>query len=178
MVFYFDSCVKSELCSSDLLLFKFIVNLIETKSDLYIYFRGYLVAWIFHEVPFPLDISYIFDAFANCVLCSSGMEICWWLYMWMNLEVHDDIIPWKHFPHYWPFVRESTVDFVRGIQQSPVDSPTNGQHRCALLLICGRFHQWLNVEVWYLLCFSAWISCWTTAVFLMIVAAMMLIWHY
>ena len=28
-------------------------------------------------------------------------------------EKHDDVIKWKHFPHYWPF--------VRGIHQWPVD---------------------------------------------------------
>ena len=31
---------------------------------------------------------------------------------------HDDIMEWKHFPRYWPFVRE--------IHRSPVNSP----HRC------------------------------------------------
>ena len=29
---------------------------------------------------------------------------------------HDDIIKWKHFPRYWPF--------VRGIHRSPVNSHT------------------------------------------------------
>ena len=32
---------------------------------------------------------------------------------------HDDVIKWKHFPRYWPF--------VRGIQQSSVNSPNKGQ---------------------------------------------------
>ena len=31
---------------------------------------------------------------------------------------HDDVMTWKHFPCYWPF--------VRGIHQSPVDSPQKG----------------------------------------------------
>ena len=34
---------------------------------------------------------------------------------------HDDVIKWKHFPRYWPF--------VRGIHRSPVNSPHNGQQR-------------------------------------------------
>ena len=38
---------------------------------------------------------------------------------------HDDVIKWKHFPRYWPF--------VRGIQQSPVNSPHKGQWRGALM---------------------------------------------
>ena len=33
--------------------------------------------------------------------------------------LHDDVIKWKHFPHYWPF--------VRGIHWSPVNSPHKGQ---------------------------------------------------
>ena len=28
---------------------------------------------------------------------------------------HDDVMKWKHFPRYWPF--------VRGIHRSPVNSP-------------------------------------------------------
>ena len=43
---------------------------------------------------------------------------------------HDDVIKWKHFPRYWPFVRE--------IHWSPVNSPHKGQWRGALMfsLIC------------------------------------------
>ena len=32
---------------------------------------------------------------------------------------HDDVIKWKHFPRYWPF--------VRGIHRLPVNSPHKGQ---------------------------------------------------
>ena len=44
--------------------------------------------------------------------------------------IHDDVIKWKHFPRYWPF--------VRGIHRSPVNSPHKGQWRRALMftLIC------------------------------------------
>ena len=38
---------------------------------------------------------------------------------------HDDVIKWKHFPRYWPF--------VRGIPRSPVNSPHKGQWRGALM---------------------------------------------
>ena len=41
------------------------------------------------------------------------------------LSVYDDVIKWKHFTHYWPF--------VRGIHRSPVDSPHKGQSRRALM---------------------------------------------
>ena len=48
--------------------------------------------------------------------------------------LHDYVIKWKHFPRYWPF--------VRGIHQSPVNSPHKGQWPGALTfsLICA----WTN----------------------------------
>ena len=51
---------------------------------------------------------------------------------------HDDVIKWKHFPRYWPF--------VRGIHRSPVISPHKGQWREALMfsLICTRINGWVN----------------------------------
>ena len=51
---------------------------------------------------------------------------------------HDDVIKWKHFPRYCPF--------VRGIHRSPVHSPHKGQWRGALMftLICARINGWVN----------------------------------
>ena len=51
---------------------------------------------------------------------------------------HDDVIKWKHFPRYWPF--------VRGIHRSPVNSPHKGQRRGALMfsLICVWINGWVN----------------------------------
>ena len=51
---------------------------------------------------------------------------------------HDDVIKWKYFPRYWPF--------VRGIHRSPVNSPHKGQWRRALMLsfICARINDWVN----------------------------------
>ena len=51
---------------------------------------------------------------------------------------HDDVIKWKHFPRYWPF--------VRGIHRSPVDSTHKGQRRGDLMfsLICARMNGWIN----------------------------------
>ena len=28
-----------------------------------------------------------------------------------EIQKHDDVIKWKHFPRYWPFVREFTSEF-------------------------------------------------------------------
>ena len=52
--------------------------------------------------------------------------------------IHDDVIKWKHFPCYWPF--------VRGIHRSPVNSPHKGQWRGALVfsLICVWINGWVN----------------------------------
>ena len=53
-------------------------------------------------------------------------------------SLHDDVIKWKHFPRYWPF--------VRGIHRSPVNSPHKGQWRRALMfsLICAWINDWVN----------------------------------
>ena len=55
-----------------------------------------------------------------------------------KMRVHDDVIKWKYFPRYWPF--------VRGIHRSPVNSPHKGQWRGALMfsLICTRINSWVN----------------------------------
>ena len=51
---------------------------------------------------------------------------------------HDDVIKWKHFPRYWPF--------VWGIQRPLVNSPHKGQWRGALMfsLICVWINGWIN----------------------------------
>ena len=53
---------------------------------------------------------------------------------------HDDVIKWKHFPRYWPF--------VLGIPRSPVNSPHKGQWRGALMfsLICAWINGWVNTR--------------------------------
>ena len=58
---------------------------------------------------------------------------------WLRLGLmHDDVIKWKHFLRYWPF--------VRGIHQSPVNSPHKGQWRGALMfsMICVWIYGWVN----------------------------------
>ena len=51
---------------------------------------------------------------------------------------HDDVIKWKHFPRYWPF--------VRGIHRSPVKYPHKGQWRGAMMfcLIRAWINSWVN----------------------------------
>ena len=57
---------------------------------------------------------------------------------WSSTSAHDDVIKWKQFPRYWPF--------VRGIHRSPVNSPRKGQWRGALMfsLICVWINGWVN----------------------------------
>ena len=52
----------------------------------------------------------------------------------LNKLLHDDVIKWKHFPRYWPF--------VRGIHRSPVNSPHKGQWRGALMFTLSCV--WIN----------------------------------
>ena len=65
---------------------------------------------------------------------------CAEMYIWKLVAKlpHDDVIKWKHFPRYWPF--------VRGIRRSPVTSPHKGKWRGALVfsLICPRINGWVN----------------------------------
>ena len=60
---------------------------------------------------------------------------CWPITL---ISVHDDVIKWKHFPRYWPF--------VRGIHRSPVNFPHKGQWHTALMfsLICAWINDWVN----------------------------------
>ena len=59
---------------------------------------------------------------------------------WLNEGgcLHDDVIKWKHFSRYWPF--------VRGIHRSPVNSPYRGQWRGAFMfsLIWAWINRWVN----------------------------------
>ena len=58
------------------------------------------------------------------------------IHIWQ--KSHDDVIKWKHFPRYWPF--------VQGIHRPPVNSLHKGQWRGALMfsLICAWMNGWVN----------------------------------
>ena len=53
-------------------------------------------------------------------------------------HAHDDVIKWKQFPRYWPF--------MLGFHRSPVNSPHKGRWRGALMfpLICVWINGWVN----------------------------------
>ena len=54
------------------------------------------------------------------------------------LVTHDDVMKWKHFSRYWPF--------VWGIHRSPVNSSHKGQWRGAWMfsLICAWTDRWID----------------------------------
>ena len=83
-----------------------------------------------HYVPGCL----VLQSSGYCSVChvySAPLKLFW-------LKFHDDVIKWKHFPRYWPFVRE--------IHRSSVNFPHKGQWRGALMftLICARINSWVN----------------------------------
>ena len=59
---------------------------------------------------------------------------------WSQCKCHDDVIKWKHFPSYWPF--------VRGIHRSPGNSVHKGQWCRVLMfsLISAWTNSWANNE--------------------------------
>ena len=52
--------------------------------------------------------------------------------------MNDDVLKWKYFPRYWPF--------VRGIRRSPLHSPHKGQRRGTMMFsfICAWTNGWAN----------------------------------
>ena len=75
-------------------------------------------------------------------------EVYSWYLVYMNKDngdylsviekLHDDVMKWKYFPRYWPF--------VWAIHRSLVNSPQKGQWRGALMfsLICAWINGWVN----------------------------------
>ena len=75
----------------------------------------------------------LLDIFYLCVGNCAQNSVHWWRETIASIRaagIHDDVIKWKHFPRYWPF--------VRGIHRSPVYSPHKGQWRGTFMfsLIC------------------------------------------
>ena len=74
-----------------------------------------------------------------CSVTRDSMALSWrQCYDPLNSRSHDDVIKWKHFSRYWPF--------VWGIHRSPVNSPHKGQWRGTLMfsLICAWINGWVN----------------------------------
>ena len=72
-------------------------------------------------------------------ICQPGVRVS--IRVWhrhCNLNWHDDVIKWKHYPRHWTF--------LWGIQRSPMNSPHKGQWLGALMfsLICAWINIWVN----------------------------------
>ena len=84
--------------------------------------------------PEANDIKIFFRAM------SSRLSMYWYpaIRWWYPVGAHDDVIKWKHFLRYWPF--------MQGIHRSPVNSPHKGQWRGASMfsLICVWINGWVN----------------------------------
>ena len=100
-----------------------------------------LIGWT--QPRISTDKSYLNDSPpANRLgLCRS---LYWIIVTDFGCLSHDDVIKWKHFPRYWPF--------VRGIHRSPVVSPHKGQWHGALIfsLICAWTvgHTYKALAIW------------------------------
>ena len=92
-------------------------------------------------------------AIFNCptTLKRLHINLCRVEFILCNINIcHDDVIKWKLFPRYWPF--------VRGIHRWPVNSPQKGLWRGALMfsLICTWINGWVsNCEAGDLRCHHA-----------------------
>ena len=64
---------------------------------------------------------------------------------------HDDVMIWKCFPHYWPF--------VRGIHRSLVDSPHKGPVIWGFEFICSYLNMLLNKQSSYRWVGTPWHLC-------------------
>ena len=58
----------------------------------------------------------------------------WRMHKHNDIHTHDNVIKWKHFPRYWPFLR------------SPMNSPHKDRWCGALIfsLICAWINGWVN----------------------------------
>ena len=67
-----------------------------------------------------------------------GLTTQWVCVLVAMFWFHDDVIKWKHFSRYWPF--------VRGIHRCPVNYPHKGQWRGTAMfsLICAWINGWVN----------------------------------
>ena len=107
-------------------------------------FLNQLLIWI-NVNPFMVTrkksrwlwVPLVVGVFMEITICMAFLCLAW-----LGASTfHDDVMEWKHFPRYWPFVRE--------IHQSPVNSPNKSQWRGTLMfsLIYGWVH---NREAGYL----------------------------
>ena len=108
----------------------------------YISFQWQLYVWVEYSLS-----RYVFRNAFKCFIYFCAREVldkglptseCSSILYSHGPSCHDDVIKWKHFPRYWPF--------VWGIHRSPVNSPPKGQWHGAFMftLICTWINRWVN----------------------------------
>ena len=109
--------VKSQICNDT------IENEVSNINVLYVYIFYLLLA----ETDILSSIWTRVEPFCQLSSCSS-----------METNIDDDVIKWKNFPRYWPF--------VLGIYRPSMNSPHEGQWRGALMfsMICTSMNGWVN----------------------------------
>ena len=112
----------------------FVVTVFARLCNMYILFVSSKRPWAFLVTNSRMMLRCLFWCLhsAPLVLLSTNT---------MASLFHEDVIKWKHFPRYWPF--------VRGIHRSPLDFPHKVQWRWALMfsLICAWTNVWANTLV-------------------------------
>ena len=99
--------------------------------------NGNFVSLMKFSLVAALEILILTTTSAAC--CENFAKVTFPFLLYKGEVFHyDDVIKWKHFPRYWPF--------VRGIHRSPVNSSHKGRWRGALIfsLICVWINDWVN----------------------------------
>ena len=115
-----------------------VCRLIHDGNLGYHWYYSYYVLFRMSSLSVSARIPCIYSSCAR-----KGLEPAGW-YNEKNMLLHDvgiphdDVIKWKHFLRYWPF--------VQGIHRPPVNSPHKDQWRGALMfsLICALTNVWVN----------------------------------
>ena len=105
------------------------------NTENYIYSLAFVVSWKHSFLDVSWKIFHMVVWNLNCH-CDPTLNVT--TVPAQFIKHHDDVIKWKHFPSYWPF--------VRGIHRSPMNSSHTGQWRGALMicLICAWINAWVN----------------------------------
>ena len=101
--------------------------------------RGLYGMYLPFNIPPCFYMVCIYPSISPMVLCGMYLPIHIKMCIsFLSHKTHDDVIKWKHFPRYWPF--------VRGIHRSPVNYPHKGRWRGTLMfpLICVGINGWIN----------------------------------
>ena len=115
------------------------------------------------EIPTQRPVTRSFDVFFDLRLYKrlSKQSWGWWFEtlshpLWRHRNVwpdtQEDVMIWRHFPHYWPF--------VRGIHRSPKDFPTKANDaELSCLLLCAS-KQTVDQRVKLSVSWDAMVSMW------------------